>query len=115
MEFKVNYFDIQVWYNWVVITRKRDKRLALLFYQNAYLFLHFNMNQNYDDSSGGSELVKEIKLPKNVVDTLKSWLNKAKEVGGVRNNVTIVESSDGTSDPKKIMISNMPPEKIRTI
>lgn len=39
------------------------------------------------------------------------WLNKAKEAGEVRNNISIVEPSSGT-DTKIILIKNMSPEKI---
>lgn len=76
------------------------------------------MNQNFDDSSklsSGSVLVKEFEIVKDVGDMLESWLNKAKEVEDVRNNITIVKPSSGTSDSKKIMISNLNPEKIKNI
>lgn len=46
---------------------------------------------------------------------LDSLLNKAKEDGGVTNNITIVEPSSGRLDTKKIMINNLNPEKIRKI
>lgn len=61
------------------------------------------MNQNSNDSSGGRTPIKEIEAPKDVADKSESWLNKAKEVGEVRNNITIIEPSGGTSDPKKII------------
>lgn len=76
------------------------------------------MNQSFDDlsnQSSGSAHVKEIQVPKDVSDMLESWLNKAKEAGDVMNNITIVEPSGGTSGPKKTMISNLHPEKIRRI
>lgn len=46
---------------------------------------------------------------------LESWFNKAKEAGDDMNNITIIELSSGTSYPKKIMISNTHPEKMRGI
>lgn len=73
------------------------------------------MNQNYNDSSKqsrGSVPVKEIEIHKDVGDMLESCLNKAKEVGDVRNNTTIVEPYDGTYETKKIMITNLNPGKI---
>lgn len=76
------------------------------------------MNQGYDDSfkkSSESLPVKIIKVPKDVGDMLESWLNKAKEARGVRNNITIIEPSGGTPDTKKIMITNLNTEKIRKI
>lgn len=76
------------------------------------------MNQNYDDpskQSSGSIHVKEIEVPKNVMDVQESWLNKTKDVGDVRNNITIIEPYDGTCGPKKIKISNLNLENIRRI
>lgn len=78
------------------------------------IILQITLNQNSDDSSR-SVLVNEIEVPKDVADKLESWLNKAKKVGVVRNNITIIKASGGTSDPKKIMISNMHPEKLTRI
>lgn len=76
------------------------------------------MNQNYDDlskQSSGSVPVKEIEVPKNVGDMLESWLNKAKEVGDVRNNIIVVETSGGTYGTKKIMIKNLNHGNMRKI
>lgn len=46
---------------------------------------------------------------------MESWLNKASEAGDVRNNIIVVEPSSVTFDPKKIILSNMHPRKIRRI
>lgn len=56
-----------------------------------------------------------VLIPKDVSDMYESCLNKAKEAGDVRNNITIVEPSGGTFGSKKIMISNLNHEKIRRI
>lgn len=113
----------QVWYNWVIVTSMKNRHLILSYSQITYLFLIIhvlphNMNQNFDDSSSqssGSVHIKKIEIPKDVSDLLESWLNKAKEFGYVRNNITIVEPSGGTPGTKKIMITNLNHEKIRKI
>ncbi|CAI8612732.1 unnamed protein product [Vicia faba] len=107
----------QEWYNWIVVTRKKNKHLSLSCSQITNLSLilqahHHNMNQFPNDlskQSSGSLLVKEIEVPKHVGDMLKSWLNKAKKARDVRNNITIVEPYGGTSDTKNIMITNLNP------
>lgn len=96
----------QVWYNRVVVISKKNICFALPYYQVTDHALHLNMNQNFDDSSGGRTLVKEIEVPNDVADILESWLNKDKEAGDVMNNITIVEPSNGTDGPTKIMISS---------
>lgn len=53
------------------------------------------MNQNSGDSSWNI-LVKEVEVAKDVGDMLESWLNKAKEMGEFRNNISIVKYSRGT-------------------
>ncbi|CAI8619212.1 unnamed protein product [Vicia faba] len=52
---------------------------------------------------------------KDVGDIMESSVNKAKEDGFVRNNIVIVEPFGGTLGTKKIMITNLNPEKIRKI
>lgn len=111
----------QVWFYWVVVISKENIHLALSCSQITNLSLIIqalphNLNQSYDDSSKQSirsVCVKEIEVPKDVGDMLESWLNKAKKVGDVRYNITVVEPSGGTSGSKKIMISNLNHEKIR--
>lgn len=59
--------------------------------------------------------IKEIEVPKHVGDMIEYWLNKVKEAGNVRNNITIVEPYSAMPDTKKIMITNLNLEKIRKI
>lgn len=69
------------------------------------------MNQ---DQTSRNKLVQEIEASNEVIDMLELWLNKAKEVEAIRDHITVVEPSGGTSY-KKILITNLNPGKIRNV
>lgn len=107
----------------MTLQARKKRHLDLTFSQITDLLLilqdqPLNMNQNSRDSSNQSRdilLVKEIVVPKDVGDMLESLINKAKEVGDDKSNITVVEPFGGTLGIKKIMIKNLNPEKIRKI
>lgn len=46
---------------------------------------------------------------------LEAWVKDVKEIGEVKNKITIVETAEGTYGAKKILIKNLNPENIRKI
>lgn len=72
-------------------------------------------SKDLSNQSSRSIPIKEIEDPKDIGDMIESWLNKAKEAGDVRNNITIIEPSSGTPYTKKIIITNLNHDKIRKI
>lgn len=64
--------------------------------------------------NSGNKLTHDIEASKEVIDMMELWLNKIKEVEAIRDHISVVEPSGGTSY-KKILFKNLNPEKIRKV
>lgn len=62
----------------------------------------------------GNKLIREFEASKEVINMVKLWLNKSKEAEVVRDHISVVELSSGTSY-KKILFRNLNPEKIKKV